>query len=156
MTVRQTVLLAAVALGLGAPPAAAQNAAAPGEWAIEFVGRMLSNADKAFQDFKAETYVGQTSAPSSETLREAFRKNVSANGPVQTYEVVAEQAIGERLRRVIILAYQARGVQAITMDFYKQSPGNGWFLYVMKIDTSLQAMPWNVVSPPGQAETKPR
>lgn len=151
------IAMAALVVGLAAMPSArAQNAAAPTEWAIEFIGRMLSNADKAFQDFKAETYVGQTSAPSSETLREAFRKNVNANGPVQAYEVVAEQAIGERLRRVIVLAYQAKGVQAFTMDFYKQSPGNGWFLYVMKIDTNLQAMPWNVVSPSVAAESKPR
>jgi hypothetical protein len=139
------------------PAARAQNAAAPNEWAIEFVGRMLSNADKAFQDFKAETYVGQTVAPASETLRDAYRKNINANGPVQTYEVVAEQAIGERLRRVIVIAYQPKGMQAFTLDFYKQSPANGWHLYSMKIDSSIQAMPWNVVSPPEAAtDSKPR
>lgn len=138
------------------PAARAQNAAAPNEWAIEFVGRMLSNADKAFQDFKAETYVGQTSAPASETLRDAYRKNVNAYGPVQTYEVVAEQSIGERLRRVILVVYQPKGTQAFTMDFYKQTPTNGWYLYAMKIDSSIQAMPWTVASPPGVAESKPR
>jgi hypothetical protein len=153
MRIALTALVICVAT---VPAARAQNAAAPNEWAIGFVGRMLSNADKAFQDFKAETYVGQTSAPASETLRDAYRKNLNAYGPVQTYEVVAEQSIGERLRRVIVIAYQPKGVQAFTMDFYRQNPTNGWYLYAMKIDSSIQAMPWAVVSPPGAAETTPR
>ncbi len=156
MAGKRSGLCAAIMLGLLSQPAWAQNAAAPNEWAVEFVGRMLANADKAFQDFKAETYVGQTSAPSSETLRDAYRKNVNAYGPVQTYEVVAEQSIGERLRRVIIITYQPKGTQAFTMDFYKQTPGNGWYLYAMKIDSNIQAMPWNVVSPQGAPASKPR
>lgn len=156
MAGKRSGLCAAIMLGLLSQPAWAQNAAAPSEWAIEFVGRMLGNADKAFQDFKSETYVGQTSAPSSETLRDAYRKNVNAYGPVQTYEAVAEQSIGERLRRVIIITYQPKGTQAFTMDFYKQSPGNGWYLHAMKIDSNIQAMPWNVVSPQGAPASKPR
>ncbi|WP_341894776.1 hypothetical protein [Ferrovibrio terrae] len=150
-------MLAAMML-MAATPAVAQNAAAPNEWAIEFIGRAARNYDEAFQAFKAETYLGQTVAPVTETMRDAFRKNVNAYGPVQTYEVVAEHAIGDRLRRVHILAYHPKGIQFFTMDFYRQTPTDGWYLHGMKIDVSVQGLPWPPVPAPAAATAgvKPR
>lgn len=141
--IRIAGLLGLVGLFLASPlTVQAQNAADPAEWALEFVGRATKSVDQAFLDFKAETYLGQTVPPASETLRDAYSKNLKSLGPIQQYEMISQQSIGTRLRRVTLGVYHAKQPQILLMDFYQQTPSNGWYLLSMKIETNAQNMPW--------------
>lgn len=141
-------LLGLAGLFVAAPFAAqAQNAADPAEWALDFVGRTTKSVDQAFLDFKAETYLGQNVATATETLRDAYGKNLKSFGPIHQYEVISQQSIGPRLRRVTVGVYHAKQPQILLMDFYQQTSINGWYLLSMKIDTNLQNMPWPPVMP---------
>jgi hypothetical protein len=155
MNLRCIILLSALAWGFGwSSPATAQNAIDPAEWTLDFLAALNRNPDQTFQDFKAETYIGQTNGLAMEQFREAYRKNRNSFGISHSYELLAEQELGRRIKRVIAVLHHNKGAQLITFDFYRHMPGDGWQLMAYRLETNLQNFPWSaapMIGPPATA-----
>lgn len=141
---RIAAILFAFLLGLGAAAndARAQNAADPAEWMLGFLGQAAYQTDEAYRDLKAETHLGHVGGALPELLREAHRGYVNIHGPAQAHEIVAEQALGQRLRRVTAVMHYPKHPQVFVADFYRQTPGEGWNLIALKIETNSLNFPW--------------
>lgn len=157
MNLRLACVIFAFGLGIGnGAPAAAQNAADPAEWMLGFLSLLNQNPDKAIQDFKTETYIGQTVGASSEQIRDAYKKNRSAFGMSHSYEVLLEQDLGLRIKRVAAVLHHNKGAQLFTFDFYRHKPGEGWQLMAFRVETNLQNFPWSAATSPVPAATASR
>lgn len=154
---RIAAILFAFLLGLGAvtDDARAQNAADPAEWMLGFLGQAAHETDEAYRDLKAETHLGHVGGALPELLREAHRGYVNIHGPAQAHEIVAEQALGQRLRRVTAVMHYPKHPQVFVADFYRQTPNLGWNLIALKIETNSLAFPWQDLpkEPPVAAAT---
>lgn len=143
---RIAAILFAILLGAGADAfvddARAQNAADPSEWMIQFLAQAAHQTDEAYRDLKAETHLGHVGGALPELLREAHRSYVNIHGPAQAHEIVAEQVLGQRLRRVTAVMHYPKHPQVFVADFYKQSPGQGWNLIALKIENNSLNFPW--------------
>ena len=142
---RKTAILFAALIGIGAglsTQARAQNAADPAEWMLGFLGQAATQTDAAYRDLKAETHLGHVGGALPEILREAHRNYVNGHGPAQSHEIVSEQALGQRLRRVTAVMHYPKHPQVFVADFYRQTPGEGWNLIALKIENNSLNFPW--------------
>lgn len=147
----------ALAVGMGAAsPAAAQNAADPAEWMLGFLSRLTENPDRAFQEFRTDTYIGQTVGASTEQIRDAYTTNRNKYGMSHSYEILLEQELGSRIRRVAAVLHHNKGVQLFTFDFYRHRPGDGWQLMAYRLETNLQKFPWDAATSPAPDKTASR
>lgn len=140
---RIAAILFATLLGFAAiPDGRAQNAADPSEWMLGFLAKAASHTDAAYRELKAETHLGQVGGALAELLREAHRNYVNMHGPAQAHEIVAEQALGQRLRRITAVMHYPKHPQVFVADFYRQAPGEGWHLIALKIENNSLSFPW--------------
>ena len=157
MMLRYAGLVAVLALSLGiAAPAIAQNADDPAEWMLGFLSRLNQNPDKAFQEFKADTYIGQTVGASTEQIRDAYKANRNSFGMSHSYELLLEQELGSRIKRVAAVLHHNKGAQLFTFDFYRHKPGDGWQLMAYRVDNNLQKFPWDSATSPAADRTVSR
>jgi hypothetical protein len=143
----------------GVADSKAQNAADPAEWMIGFLAQAARHTDQAYRDLKAETHLGHVGGALPELLREAHRGYVGMHGPAQAHEIVAEQALGQRLRRVTAVMHYPKHPQLFVADFYQQTPNQGWNLIALKIETNSLNFPWQDLpkeSPMAAAATEER
>ena len=141
---RIAAILFAILFGIGAgmTEAKAQNAADPAEWMLGFLAHAAHHTDEAYRDLKAETHLGHVGGALPELLREAHRSYVNMHGPAQAHEIVAEQVLGHRLRRVTAVMHYPKHPQLFVADFYQQTPNQGWNLIALKIETNSLNFPW--------------
>ncbi|HLT76405.1 MAG TPA: hypothetical protein VKZ87_03365 [Ferrovibrio sp.] len=122
--------------------ARAQNAADPSEWMLQFLGQAAHQTEAAYKALKAETHLGHVGGALPEILYEAHRSYVNGHGPAQGYEIVSEQTLGHRLRRVTAVMHYPKHPQLFVADFYRQTPAEGWNLIALRIETNSLNFPW--------------